>query len=134
MSKVPINRDGEDGIFRFDRREFITAGLALAATAMFPRIAVSAPEKQPVVSARRKDSTPAQIALAWLLAQKPWIVPIPGTTNLQHLDENLGALPVKFTPEEFRELNAAASKIVVHGERLRKELLVMSGREAPLRN
>lgn len=83
--------------------------------------------------ARRKEATPAQIALAWLLAQKPWIVPIPGTTSLQHLDEDLGALAIKFTPEEFRELNAAAAKIVVRGERLRKELLVMSGREAPLK-
>ena len=80
---------------------------------------------------RRKDATPAQISLAWLLAQKPWIVPIPGTTSLQHLDEDLGALAVKFTPSELRELNAAASKIVVHGERLRKGLLEMSGREAP---
>ncbi|MEN6438979.1 MAG: aldo/keto reductase [Syntrophobacter sp.] len=81
--------------------------------------------------ARRKEATPAQIALAWLLAQKPWIVPIPGTTNLQHLDEDLGAIAVKFSPEELSEINAAVSKIVVHGERLRKELLVMSGREAP---
>ncbi|WP_408629692.1 aldo/keto reductase [Anaeromyxobacter oryzisoli] len=81
--------------------------------------------------ARRKDSTPAQIALAWILAQRPWIVPIPGTTNPQHLDENLGAVAVEFTPEELRELNAQAGRVVVHGERLRKELLVMSGREAP---
>lgn len=84
--------------------------------------------------ARRKDATPAQISLAWLLAQKPWIVPIPGTTSLQHLDENLGALSVKFAPSELRELNVAASKIVVQGERLRKGLLEMSGREAPLKN
>lgn len=83
--------------------------------------------------ARRKEATPAQISLAWLLAQKPWIVPIPGTTNLQHLDEDLGALAVNFTPGELRELNAAASRIVVHGERLRKGLLEMSGQEAPLK-
>jgi aryl-alcohol dehydrogenase-like predicted oxidoreductase len=81
--------------------------------------------------ARRKEATPAQIALAWLLAQKPWIVPIPGTTSIQHLDENLGALSVKFTADQLREFNAAASKIVVHGERLRPELLVLSGVEAP---
>lgn len=81
--------------------------------------------------ARRKDATPAQISLAWLLAQKPWIVPIPGTTSLQHLDENIGALAIKFTPGELREFNVAASRIVVHGERLRKGLLEMSGREAP---
>ena len=84
--------------------------------------------------ARRKEATPAQIALAWLLAQRPWIVPITGTTNLQHLDEDLGALSVKFTPGELREFNAASAKIVVHGERLRKGLLEMSGREAPPKN
>lgn len=84
--------------------------------------------------ARRKEATPAQIALAWLLAQKPWIVPIPGTTNLQHLNENLGALSVKFTAEELREFKAAADKLVIHGERLRPELLVLSGVEAPPKN
>lgn len=84
--------------------------------------------------ARRKEATPAQTALAWLLAQRPWIVSIPGTTNPQHLDENLGAMAVEFTPEELRELNAAASRIVVQGDRLRKELLEMSGREAPLKS
>ncbi|GFO67783.1 aldehyde oxidase [Geomonas limicola] len=84
--------------------------------------------------ARRKEATPAQIALAWLLAQKPWIVPIPGTTSLRHLDEDLGALAVNFTPTELGELNNAASRIVVHGERLRKGLLEMSGQEAPLKN
>jgi aryl-alcohol dehydrogenase-like predicted oxidoreductase len=84
--------------------------------------------------ARRKDATPAQVALAWLLAQRPWIVPIPGTTNLQHLDEDLGTLAVAFSAEELQELNAVASKIVVRGERLRKELLVMSGVEAPAKN
>lgn len=84
--------------------------------------------------ARRKGATPAQIALAWLLAQRPWIVPIPGTTNMKHLDEDLGALAIKFTPAELHELNASASRIVIHGERLRKGLMEMSGREAPLRN
>ena len=84
--------------------------------------------------AQRKGATPAQIALAWLPAQKPWIVPIPGTTNPRHLDENLGAIAVRFTAEELREFNAAASRIVVQGERLREELLVMSGREAPLKD
>lgn len=81
--------------------------------------------------AQRKEATQAQIALAWLLAQRPWIVPIPGTTSIPHLDENLGALAVHFTPDELREFNAALAKIEIHGERLRKELLVLSGREAP---
>ena len=79
----------------------------------------------------RKEATPAQIALAWLLAKRPWIVPIPGTTNPAHLDENLGALGIRFPPEELAEFNTAVAAITIHGERLRKELLVMSGREAP---
>nr|WP_199175619.1 aldo/keto reductase [Telmatospirillum siberiense] len=81
--------------------------------------------------AQRKDATPAQIALAWLLAQKPWIVPIPGTTNLQHLDEDLGAVQVSFSAAELQAFNAEASKIVVHGERLRPGLLMLSDVEAP---
>jgi len=84
--------------------------------------------------ARRKEATPAQIALAWLLARKPWIVPIPGTTNPRHLDENLGAIAVKFTAGELRELNAAASRIVVHGARLPQPSLELTRREAPPRN
>lgn len=81
--------------------------------------------------ALRKSATPAQVALAWLLAQRPWIVPIPGTTQLPHLEEDLGALDVAFSADELSELNAAARQITIHGDRLRPELLVMSGREAP---
>lgn len=84
--------------------------------------------------ARRKEATPAQIALAWLLAQRPWIVPIPGTTQLPHLDDNLGAVAVKFTPEELRELNAAAAKITVQGARLPQPSLELTRREAPPKN
>ena len=84
--------------------------------------------------AQRKEATPAQIALAWLLARKPWIVPIPGTTNLRHLEENLGAITVKFTAEELRELNAASAKIVVQGARLPQPSLELTRREAPLKN
>ena len=65
----------------------------------------------------RKAATPAQIALAWLLAQKPWIVPIPGTTKLHRLSENLGALDLELSPEDLREIDEAASKITVEGER-----------------
>ena len=82
---------------------------------------------------QRKEATPAQVALAWLLAQRPWIVPIPGTTNPAHLEENLGALSIRFTPQELAEFNAAVAGITIHGERLRKELLVMSGQEAPVK-
>jgi aryl-alcohol dehydrogenase-like predicted oxidoreductase len=67
--------------------------------------------------AQRKNATPAQIALAWLLAQKPWIVPIPGTTKLHRLTENLGALDVELTPVELKEINEASAKITVQGDR-----------------
>jgi aryl-alcohol dehydrogenase-like predicted oxidoreductase len=68
--------------------------------------------------AKRKGVTPAQFSLAWLMAQKPWIVPIPGTTQLHHLEENLGAMAVTFTPAELRAFSAAISKIEQHGGRL----------------
>ena len=67
--------------------------------------------------AARKKATPAQIALAWLLAQKPWIVPIPGTTKLHRLEENIGALEIQLTPDDLREIESAASKITVQGAR-----------------
>lgn len=67
--------------------------------------------------AQRKNVTPAQIALAWILAQRPWIVPIPGTTKLHRLSENLGAANVEFTPDELQEINTASSNIVVQGDR-----------------
>jgi aryl-alcohol dehydrogenase-like predicted oxidoreductase len=67
--------------------------------------------------AQRQNATPAQIALAWLLAQKPWIVPIPGTTKLSRLEENLGAAAVKLTSDELQEINTGASMITVQGDR-----------------
>jgi len=78
--------------------------------------------------AQQKKATPAQIALAWLLAQKPWIVPIPGTTKLHRLEENIGAVNVKLSPEDLRELEIAASKIAVQGARYPEELQKMVGR------
>ena len=78
--------------------------------------------------AQQKKATPAQIALAWLLAQKPWIVPIPGTTKLHRLEENIGAVNVELSPEELRELETAASKIAVQGARYPEELQKMVGR------
>ena len=65
----------------------------------------------------RKNATPAQIALAWLLAKKPWIVPIPGTTKLERLEENLGALRVELTPADVQELETASSRIKIEGAR-----------------
>jgi aryl-alcohol dehydrogenase-like predicted oxidoreductase len=76
---------------------------------------------------KQKSATPAQIALAWLLAQKPWIAPIPGTTKLSRLDENNGSLDVNLTPEDLREIDAAASKITVEGERYPEALQKMTG-------
>ena len=78
--------------------------------------------------AKRKGATPAQIALAWLLAQKPWIVPIPGTTKLHRLRENIGAASVQLTPEDLRELEGAASKITVQGARYPEQLQKLVGR------
>jgi aryl-alcohol dehydrogenase-like predicted oxidoreductase len=71
--------------------------------------------------AGKKNATPAQIALAWLLAQKPWIVPIPGTRNMDHLNENLGAIKVQLTPADLREIETAFSGITVHGGRMNEE-------------
>lgn len=78
--------------------------------------------------AERKSATPAQIALAWLLAQKPWIVPIPGTTKLHRLDENIGAAALKLTPDDLREIDSAASRIMVQGDRYPENLEKMTGR------
>src|SRR4051812_40706988 len=78
--------------------------------------------------AERKKATPAQIALAWLLSQKPWIVPIPGTTKLHRLEENIGAASVELTPDDIREIDTAASKIEVRGARLPEAALQMTGR------
>ncbi|WAM29844.1 aldo/keto reductase [Myxococcus sp. NMCA1] len=81
--------------------------------------------------AERKRATPAQIALAWLMAQMPWLVPIPGTTQMAHLLENIGAADVRFTPAELAELNSAVSAIEIRGARLPEQVLVFSGVEAP---
>jgi aryl-alcohol dehydrogenase-like predicted oxidoreductase len=78
--------------------------------------------------ANRKKATPAQIALAWLLAQKPWIVPIPGTRKLERLDENIGAVAVELTSDDLREIDSAASMITVQGARYPENLEQMTGR------
>jgi aryl-alcohol dehydrogenase-like predicted oxidoreductase len=78
--------------------------------------------------AAQKKATPAQIALAWLLAQKPWIVPIPGTTKLHRLEENLGAVDVNLTPDDLRDIESAVSKIPVQGARYPEHLQQMVGR------
>jgi len=78
--------------------------------------------------ATRKNATPAQVALAWLLAQKPWIVPIPGTTKLHRLEENIGSLNIEFRPDELNEMDNASSNIKVEGERYPEHLQKLVGR------
>jgi aryl-alcohol dehydrogenase-like predicted oxidoreductase len=78
--------------------------------------------------ALRKNATPAQIALAWLLAQKPWIVPIPGTTKIHRLEENVGSASLELTSEDLDEINVAASKVAIQGQRLPESILRMSYR------
>ncbi len=76
---------------------------------------------------KKKEATPAQVALAWLLAQKPWIVPIPGTTKLHRLDENIGALAIELTPDDLRQIEEAASKLKVEGDRYPEHIEKMTG-------
>ena len=83
--------------------------------------------------AKRKEVTPGQIALAWLMAQKPWIVPIPGTTQMAHMVENSGAAGLRFTPAEISELNSAVRAIEVKGQRLPDAVLAFSGVEARMK-
>ena len=78
--------------------------------------------------ADEKQATPAQIALAWLLAQKPWIVPIPGTTKPHRLEENLGAVHIELTSDDLREIDKAASQVTVQGARYPEQLERMTGR------
>ena len=114
---------------RFDGSDFRSRVPRLSPEALQANLALVALLRE---WAKRKEATPAQIALAWLLAQKPWIVPIPGTTQRAHLEENLGAAAVELTPGELREINAAASNIALHGERLPKPSMELTRREAPL--
>jgi len=79
----------------------------------------------------RKRAAPAQVALAWLMAQKPWIVPIPGTTQMAHMLENIGAADVRFTSTELAELDGAVSAVQIRGARLPEQVLVFSEVEAP---
>ena len=85
-------------------------------------------------SAAQKQATPAQIALAWLMAQRPWVVPIPGTTKTPHLLDNIGADAIQFTPSELAALNASASAIQIQGARLPEAVLAFSNVEAPPRD
>ena len=81
--------------------------------------------------ARKKEVAPAQIALAWLLAQKPWIVPIPGTTKVAHMEQNVAAAAVTFTAEELDQINAQIEAVQIEGARLPDNVLEATGVEAP---
>jgi aryl-alcohol dehydrogenase-like predicted oxidoreductase len=120
---------------------FLTGTIATTATfgpsdirSIYPRFTPEARQaNQALVDllsriASQKQATPAQIALAWLLAQKPWIVPIPGTTKLSRLEENMGAADVELTSNDLREIESAASQITVQGARLPESILNMTGR------
>jgi aryl-alcohol dehydrogenase-like predicted oxidoreductase len=119
---------------------FLTGKIATTTTfdpsdirASYPRFTLEARQaNQALVDllgriAEQKQATPAQIALAWLLAQKPWIVPIPGTRKLERLDENTGAADVELTSDDLREIERAASTITVQGSRLPENILKMTG-------
>ena len=109
---------------QFDSTDFRTKVPRFAADALQANMALVDMVRD---VAARKAATPAQIALAWLLAQKPWVVPIPGTTKLHCLQENLGALRVEFTANELAEMDAATSKITLQGACLPESVLKMTG-------
>jgi aryl-alcohol dehydrogenase-like predicted oxidoreductase len=109
---------------KFDRSDFRTVVPRFAPEALKANMALVDLVRD---VATRKGVTPAQIALAWLLAQRPWVVPIPGTTKLHRLQENLGAVTVEFTASELQEINATTSKIALQGARLPESALKMTG-------
>jgi len=113
-----------DANTRFDSSDFRSRVPRLAPEALKANLALVDLLRS---AAERKGATPAQIALAWLLAQKPWIVPIPGTTKLHRLDENLGAVMVELSTDDLRVIDATASKIPVQGARLPESVLRMTG-------
>jgi aryl-alcohol dehydrogenase-like predicted oxidoreductase len=120
---------------------FLTGNIGASTTfestdfrASFPRFTVEARQANLAVVdmlrqiAGRKKATPAQVSLAWLLAQKPWVVPIPGTTKIHRLEENIGSASVELTPADLDEINSSASKIPIQGGRLPESILKMSYR------
>jgi aryl-alcohol dehydrogenase-like predicted oxidoreductase len=113
---------------RFDERDFRAAVPRFAPDALPANVALAELVKQ---WAARKNTSQARLALAWLMAQRPWIVPIPGTTNIAHLEENVGAALISFNPDELKELNAAVATISIKGARLPPAVLSATGIEAP---
>ena len=109
---------------KFDSTDFRSTLPRFAPEALMTNVALT---EQLSKIAKKKNATPAQIALAWLLAQKPWIVPIPGTTKLNRLEENIGAVSIELTADDLREIDAAAAKIPVQGARYPERLEKMTG-------
>ncbi len=114
-----------DASTKFENTDFRAAFPRFSEEARKANLAVVELLKQ---IAQRKKATPAQVALAWLLAQKPWIVPIPGTTKIHRLEENIGSASVELTAADLDEINTAASRIPIQGERLPESILKMSYR------
>ncbi len=112
---------------RFDERDFRASVPRFAPDALAANMSLVT---LVVTWARRKNATPAQIALAWLSARKPWIVPIPGTTNVAHLEENISAAALSFSADESKELDIALAAILIRGERLPPPVLAATGIEA----
>lgn len=110
---------------KFDASDFRSHVPRFSPDALKANVALVALVRQ---VAEEKKATPAQVALAWLLAQEPWIVPIPGTTKLHRLDENLGAVDVELTDDDLRKIDEAASKLTLEGARLPEAALKMTGR------
>ena len=117
-----------DATRRFEKQDFRASVPRFAPDALPANMALVELVKTWAV---RKNITPAQLALAWLTAQKPWIVPIPGTTNMAHLEENVAAASITFSASELKELNAAIAAIPIHGARLPPAILSATGVEAP---
>jgi aryl-alcohol dehydrogenase-like predicted oxidoreductase len=115
-------------ISRFKQRGFRAAVPRFAPDALPANMALVALVK---TWADRKNASPAQVALAWLLAQKPWIVPIPGNTNMAHLEKNVAVASISFSSAELKELNSALAAIPIQGARLSPHLLADTGVEAP---
>ena len=115
---------------RFERQDFRASVPRFAPDALPANMALADLVK---TWAARKNVTPAQLSLAWLSAQKPWIVPIPGTTQMAHMLDNIGAVDVVFSAVELEALNAALAGITIQGERLPPAVAVLSGVEAPLK-
>jgi aryl-alcohol dehydrogenase-like predicted oxidoreductase len=113
-----------DQTTKFDRSDFRASVPRFAADALKTNMALVELLRD---VAKSKGATPAQIALAWLLAQKPWIAPIPGTTKLSRLEENLGAITVELTSDDLRGIDAAASQVKVQGDRLPAAMMKMTG-------